>query len=68
MGRYIGYDGHGEEVGRVEAPDVEQALQCVPDDERGGLERTLGEVLKANDGYLVDAANGVEVWSADAAE
>lgn len=68
MGRYIGYDQFGEEVGKVDAPDVEQALQWVPDSEREGLERTLGEVLKDNDGYLVDAANGAEIWSADAAE
>ena len=68
MGRYIGYDSFGEEVGKVDAPDVEQALQWVPDGEREGLERTLGEVLKDNDGYLVDADSGVEVWSADAAE
>ena len=68
MGRYIGYDSSGKEVGRVDAPDVEQALQWMPDGEREGLERTLGEVLKANDGYLVDAANGAEIWSADAAE
>lgn len=68
MGRYIGYDSAGEEVGKVEAPDVEQALRWVPDGEREGLERTLGEVLRANDGRLVDAANGAEIWSADAAE
>ena len=66
MGRYIGYDRFGEEIGKVEAPDVEQALQWTPDSEREGLERTLGEVLKDNDGYLVDAANGAEIWSADA--
>lgn len=68
MGRYIGYDRFGEEIGKVEAPDVEQALQWTPDSEREGLERTLGEVLKASSGYIVDADSGVEVWSADAAE